>query len=847
MNKTEIITAVAGKSGVNHQECEKVLRALEEVLSEELSQENWKRGAFQTVYNLLSSIKGKMSITLLLLCFCLPMFTQNLTQNIRGTVTDKASGSPIAYVTIQLETSSQEDFANQGSSSNQGTTTDSLGHFTLKNIPVGRHTVKATFIGYETSIIKELLVSSAKEVYLEIAMTENTQELNEIVIRPQVNKEQPLNKMALSGARMLSVEESSRYAGGMDDPARLVSSFAGISSGVSHNGISIHGNAPHLLQWRLEDVEIPNPNHYADIATLGGGILSSLSNHVLGNSDFFTGAFPSEYGNAVSGVFDMRLRNGNNQKNEYTLQAGLLGFDIAAEGPLNKKHNSSYIINYRYSATGLLDNLGMVDLGGAFDYQDLNFKLNFPTRKAGTFSIWGTSLIDKYGSDREEEVDKWEYLSDRSDSKTDQYMAAGGISHRYPIGENGFLKTTLATTYFKSTASIDMFDTSLNSTPFLDMSRENTNLVFTTSYNHKFSSKFTHKTGVSFTQMFYDMKMNLAPFVNQPLNVISMGDGNTGLLSAYTSNSIGIGSQVTMSLGVNAQILTLNKHWTLEPRLGMKWQPSPKMSFALAYGLNSRMEKMDVYYTQTPQTGDKQVNKDLDFTKAHHFMLTFDYKISDNMILKIEPYYQSLFDVPVRAEDSYSVLNRDDFYVEDALVNKGKGRNIGIDITLERYLDKGYYYMFTGSVFNSRYCGGDKVWHDTKFNRSYILNLLGGKEWMVGRNKQNMLSVNAKITFQGGDRYSPIDEEATIAHPDREVQYDETRAYSKQFSPMFLTNFSVSYKVNKKKCTHEFAIKLLNATGYKEHYGHEYNIKTDKIEESTGTTSLPNIYYKIEF
>ena len=258
---------------------------------------------------------------LFMICLCFSISAQNLTQNIRGTVTDKASGTPIAYATVQVE-----------DVPDKGTVTDDQGNFTLKNVPLGRHNIKANFVGYEPSIFREILVSSAKEIFLEITMTENTQELNEIVIRPQMNKEQALNKMALSGARMFSVEEASRYAGGMDDPARLVSSFAGISSGVSNNGISIHGNAPHLLQWRLEDIEIPNPNHYADIATLGGGILSSLSNHVLGNSDFFTGAFPAEYGNAVSGVFDMRLRNGNNQKVENTIQAGILGIDVASEG-----------------------------------------------------------------------------------------------------------------------------------------------------------------------------------------------------------------------------------------------------------------------------------------------------------------------------------------------------------------------------------------------------------------------------------------------------------------------------------------------------------------------------------
>lgn len=783
------------------------------------------------------SMQGRIEILLLILSICLPISAQQLTQNIRGIVTDQASGAPVAYATIQLE-----------DAPDKGAVTDSLGNFLLTGIPVGRHNVKATYIGYTPSIIREILVSSAKEVFLNIAMSENAQILKEVVVRPQVNKEQPMNSMALSGARMFSVEEASRYAGGLDDPARLASSFAGIASGVSQNGISIHGNAPHLLQWRLEDVEIPNPNHFADIATLGGGILSSLSNHVLGNSDFFTGAFPSEYSNAVSGVFDMKLRNGNSRKMENTFQVGILGIDVASEGPLSKKHNSSYIVNYRYSATGLLTNTGIVDLGGSFDYQDLNFKLNFPTRKAGTFAIWGTSLIDKYSSDWEEKSpEDWEYQNDHSQSDMKQYMAAGGLSHRYFFNDRAFLKTTLAMTYFKSTADMKIYDTDFTSTPYLDMYRENTNLVFTTAYNHKFSSRFTNKTGFTYTQMYYDMKMSLAPYIAKPMNLISLGDGNTGLFSAYTSNFIDISNRLSLSLGLSTQNLTLNNQWTLEPRAGLRWQTNERLSLSAAYGLHSRMEKMDVYYTRTAQTGNQLVNRNLDFSKAHHFMLTFDYRLSNDLKLVIEPYYQQLFDIPVRPGDSYSVLNRTDFYIEDALVNRGRGRNIGIDLTLEKYLSHGYYYLFTGSLFNSRYCGGDGVWHDSRFNRHYILNLLGGKEWMLGKSKQNILSVNAKITLQGGDRYAPIDLEATMAHPDKEVQYDETRAYSLQYSPMLLTNLSVSYKINKKRCTHEFAVKLVNLTGCQEHYGHEMNLKTGKIDEVKQMTALPNIYYKIEF
>lgn len=752
-------------------------------------------------------------------------------QTLRGVVNDRASGHPIPYATVQLI-----------DVPGVGMMCDSLGRFALPRIPVGRHSVKASFMGYEPATAREILVTSAKEVYLEIALQESVNELTEVVVRAN-NRNEALNKTAVAGARMLSVEEASRYAGGFDDPARLVASFAGVAPSVSNNGISIHGNAPHLLQWRLEDVEIPNPNHFADIATLGGGILSSLSAQVLGNSDFFTGAFPSEYGNAVSGVFDMKLRNGNNQKNENTFQVGIMGIDFASEGPLSKKHKASYIFNYRYSTTGLLN----VDLGGKLDYQDLNFKFNFPTRSAGTFALWGTALLDKYKSSLEKDPAKWDYREDGEQGRSTQYMAAGGITHRYFFNENTLLKTTFAATYSNQEATQTTFDTELNGSPFIDQNSSNTNLILTSSLNRKVNNRFTNKTGFTYTQMFYKMDFALAPFIEYPLETISEGDGNTSLISAYNSSSWGMSDCLNLNFGLHGQLLTLNNSWTLEPRLSLKWQTNARTSLAIAYGMYSRMEKMDVYFVKAQSTGNKSVNKNLDFTKAHHLMLSFAYKVSENTSLKIEPYVQFLYDVPVMRDSSFSVLNRSEFYVENALVNKGRGRNFGVDLTWERALNKGLYYMMTASLFDSRYCGGDGVWHNTRFNRKYVLNGLIGKEWMLGRNRQNILSVNLKLTLQGGERYAPIDEEATMAHPDKEVQHDETRAYAIQRSPMLIGNYTVSYRINKRRVSHEFSIKGLNFTGTKEYIQHLYNIKKGKIEALEQQTGLTNISYKIEF
>lgn len=783
-------------------------------------------------------MKTKIQISLCLLLLSIPSFSQNknkvLSQTVRGIIVDADTRAALPYISVGVLDMPEI-----------GTATDSLGNFVLNNIPIGRHSFKATSIGYHTNIISEILVTSSKEVFLEIPLKENINELTEIVVSAHSNDDAPLNKMTLVGGRMLSVEQASRYAGGLDDPARFVTAFAGVASSGSSNGISIHGNAPHLLQWRLEDIEIPNPNHFADITTLGGGILSSLSNKVLGNSDFLIAAFPAEYDNAISGVFDMKLRNGNNQNYEHTVQAGILGLEFASEGPISKKNNSSYIASARISTTGLMSKIVDMDLGGTFDYNDLNFKLNFPTKNAGIFSVWGTGFIDYFKSNLEKQ-DKWDYFYDRSTAKDKQYMGAGGLTHRYYFNDNTVLKTTLASTYSKFDATQHMHDYNGNSTIFGDLYNQTGNLIANASLSKKYSSQFTNKTGFTFQHMSYKMDLRKAPYEGEPLESMSQGDGNTNLISGYTNSSFDVSDEVTFNFGVNGQYLTLNDKWTLEPRLSVKWQNTDNTSWALAYGLHSRMEKIDVYFVKTPALGNNnKVNHNLDFTKAHHVMLSYNYRISKDMNLRIEPYFQYLYDVPVIADSSYCVLNRDEFYVEDALINKGKGRNIGVDITFEKYLSKGYYYMATATLFDSRYRGGDGKWYNTKFNRNYILNVLGGKEWLVGKNKNRIWSVNLRAVLQGGDRYAPIDMDATLADPDKLVQYDEHRAYSKQFDPIFMLHYTVSYRINLKGKSHEFAIKVMS-TG-KEYYGHSYNYKTGKIDADRQDGGISNISYKFEF
>ena len=329
------------------------------------------------------------------------LYSQKSTQTLSGIILDETTLTPIPSANIVVLNTKPL----------LGTNSDLNGEFTLSNVSLGRHNIQVSSIGYEPIIMTNVLVTSAKQVQLSITLKEITAQLDEVIITPKVHKEKPLNKTALVSARLLSVEEANRYAGGFDDPARLASSFAGVASNISNNAIIIRGNAPKFIQWKMEGIEIPNPNHFADLGIFGGGGLTALSSNLLANSDFFTGAFPSEYNNAISGVFDMKMRKGNNYKHEHSAEVGLIGIDFTSEGPLNKNKNSSYLVNYRYSTLGLLSSLLPEDAQGT-NYQDLAFKLNFYTKKAGSFSFWGLGLIDNSGTNAKKDISLWEYKKD---------------------------------------------------------------------------------------------------------------------------------------------------------------------------------------------------------------------------------------------------------------------------------------------------------------------------------------------------------------------------------------------------------------------------------------------------
>lgn len=776
----------------------------------------------------------RISATLILVFCCQVLFSQP-TQIIKGSVVDDASGQPIPYASIVILNTEPL----------LGTVSDSIGNFLIARVQVGRYDVQISHINYTGVVLREIVVSSARQTQLLARLKENVAALAEVEVKSPANNSMTLNTMSTVSANMLSVEAAKRYAGGFDDPARLASAFAGVAGNTDTNGIIVRGNAPKYVQWKMEGIEIPNPNHFGDLKMIGGGALTALSSQMLANSDFATGAFPAEYHNALSGVFDINLKKGNDQEHEHTFQVGIIGIDASSEGPFKKGGRSSYLFNYRYSTLALLKPV-LPENANSIKYQDLSFKLNFPTRKAGTFTVWGLGLVDQAFAEAKTDPSLWIYETDRSDDRINQYTGVAGISHQFFINDNTSLHTTLATTVGVIDWNTKRLNDEMELHPSSSIDNTTRNIVFKSVINKKFSQRHVNKTGLVITGMQYKLQQYNAVDAQHEPELLVNASGFSTLLSAYSSSMLSLNDQLTLTAGVNAQLFTLNGNYTLEPRLGIRQQLTEKHVLGLAYGAHSRLENLNYYFNDSFETGEKAVNQKLDFTKAHHVVLSYDWAISDLVHVKVEPYYQFLFDVPVVSNSSYSFVNMQaDWFFDKKLVNAGKAQNYGVDLTLEKFISKGFYFLATASLFDSRYSGGDNIWRDTRYNRQYVTNLLLGKEWMLGRNGSNVLGLNTRFTYQGGNRYSPIDLDASQQAED--VIYDERYAYTLQVEPGLNVHLTASYRMNKKRTSHELALKILNLTGQSDFYGHKYNFKENTVDEDIASVVIPNLSYKIEF
>jgi len=777
----------------------------------------------------------------LLICFGATAQNNILTQVVKGNITDQLSGAGLGNATVKVENISPAIFS----------ITDSTGAFKLRNVPVGRVTIKVSLAGYDDAIIQAIEITSAKEVVLEIKLKEKVKKLEDVVVRSNSGKAKSINEIAVVSARQFTTDEAVRYAGSRNDPSRMAQSFAGVSGGNdARNDIVIRGNSPSGVLWRMDGIDIPNPNHYSTLGSTGGPV-TILNTNTLKNSDFITSAFPANYGNAVAGVFDLRMRNGNNEKYEFLGQMGFNGFEFGAEGPFKKNSKASFLVNYRYSLVAAIQKLGLnVGTGDATPYyQDVNFKINIPTKKAGTFSIvglGGESHINFAAIDK----DNLYVTPDGSarDRKFKSLTGFTGISHSYYFDKNTVGKLMVAVSGLSSRYTETFYNVTPDSTAFY---KKNLQVKYSVAYTltKKFSRKSQVVSGINadFNQL--TLRNDYIPNGGNKLTTLYDSKEKATLLRAYANYFYRFTDKLSSNFGLHYMTFTLNNTWNIEPRWNLKYQFRNNQAFTFGAGLHSQTQPLEVYFYQTKLTSGATIltNEQLDLTKSIHTVAGYDININQHVRLKTEVYGQYIYDAAVeKNSSSFSMLNSGaDFYFPDKsnLVNNGKGYNYGLELTLERFLHKGAYYLFTASVFQSKYKGSDNVWRNTAFNSNFAINLLAGKEFTLKKNK--LLGLDTKITLAGGQRYTPFDIAASAIA--KYTVFKENEAYSLQNNNYFRWDLKFSYTSNGKKVTQKWYIDLQNLTARENIYIRTLNPKSGKITEINQIGFFPNINYQITF
>ena len=788
----------------------------------------------------------KITLATTLLC-ALSNYTfsqNNDTQTIRGIVVDAASDYPLMGATVELVTDPLI--------APIGTVTDIDGRFELKHVPLGRQSFICKFIGYKDHVVNDFWVVAGKEGVINFQLEEDAFILDEIVIYNR-KKGEIINEMESLSVNRLAAEEIIRFSGTLGDISRMAQNYAGVGGATDdRNDIIVRGNSPSSVLWRLEGVDIPSPNHWATLGTTGGPV-SMLNTNNLSTSAFLSGAFPAAYGNVTGAVFDLKLRNGNAEEYEFLGQVGFNGFELGAEGPIKGiGNNASFLINYRYAMLQLLADLGIdFGTGGAVPRaQDVNFKLDIPTKNAGRFSFWGLGGISDITFLASENGEGNLYSASDENTISGSTTRIFGMNHKYFFNERTSSAVSLASSKAKNRNTIET-ESPTNPNQFEQTFDGNSTQIKTTinwAINSKINSRNLIKIGAN--SDFYQLRVLDTALVNNSFWYREKDfNGSLGLYRLFGQWEYKFSDKLKMNTGINTLFLDLNNSWTVEPRFKLSYIMDDKNVIALACGKYSQMQPLPIYFSNdvnaTPE--ENALNKELDFIKSDHYVLSYTHHFTNKLRLQLETYYQDLSSIAVDPKQgAFSALNIGaDFTLPNntGLLNKGTGENYGLEFTLQQNLNKGFYYLLTTSWFQSKYKGHDGIERNTYYNSNYVVNMLVGKEWHLGKNLS--LIVDSKFTYSGGRRYTPINLQASIVN-DREIQ-DHAQAYSMQYQPYIRPDIKIGVKLNGKKITQTMAIDLQNFIGRKNVFIQTYNRSSQSITTLYQRGFFPDVRYQIVF
>jgi len=785
--------------------------------------------------------KSKFIIVLWLTIIAIDCYAQRPLQTVKGKVTDKETKESLPGASIKLFEADTIE----------GTMADSSGLFTF-DVPIGRQSFLVTYTGYEDLLVPDILVTSGKEVILTVELKESVTNLKEVIV--EANKLQAVNSMTAVSSHLLRPQDASHYAGGLYDPSRMVTSFAGVGAvDVDLNEIVIRGNAPKGILWRLEGIEIPNPNHFPDGQGGSGGSLSMISSDLLSNFDFLTGAFPAEYGNATSGVIDLNLRKGNPDTHEATILLGDVGTQGTLEGPIAKGYQGSYLVNYRYATLALVDKLHIANLGDnnvPSKFQDLTFSLYFPTRYWGNFEIFGVGGNNSTGTNAVKDSAQWTDSETKRDENESHNLGILGAKYQYIFPDHRtYIKTVAA-----YTTQYDLWDRGYLVQDYQRQTDHkedyiNNNTRGTFLINHSFNARSSIRAGIIYSNLWANMFEENYLWHRKEFEINIDRTGSISLWQVYLETKYRFTSRLELYGGLHTMKLQLNHHYAIEPRASLKYSVNANHIFTFGTGIHSRMEALPLYFANVLNlsTTIPEGNKNIALSKSFHNVIGYEYIPNQKIRFKIEGYYQYLFNIPLDQDtaSNFSTINLAYGLADYPLKNTGVGRNYGVELTLEKFYENNYYFLITVSLFDSKYRIANGNWYNTNYNSNYITNFLIGKDFKVGRSKINTFGLNLKTMYRGGLRVTPINLAKSIL-ADRAV-YIVNETNSQQLPDVFELDFGTNYHRNAKGYTWTFSADIQNLFNHENLLVYEYRGSSQSVVKVKGQGIVPVANFRIEF
>lgn len=731
-----------------------------------------------------------------ILIILLPLFSLGQQAVIKGAITSGLSKRPVWGVSIQV------------TGENMGAVSDSLGNYTLALKP-GNYNLVFSKVGFSTRTVSDTQVGTVKSTIVDIAMEEITANLSEVKIvgSRRLNKtlESPLS------LRSIGVSEIKRNPGGNRDISKVIQSLPGVSSPVSfRNDIIIRGGAPNENRFYLDGVEIPNINHFATQGSSGGPV-GLINVDFIKEVNFYSGAFPANRGNTLSSVFEFNQKDGRSDRLGATLSVGSSDLSATIEGPLGKR--TTYLASYRYSyLQGLFKLLKLPFLPS---YQDFQFKVKTKLSNKDEITFIGLGAIDRFKLNlaAENTEDNQYTLATIPVNTQNSYTIGATYKHFKPKGYSLFV----ASSSYLDNKAIKYKDNQEALGRILDygsIEAENKFRFESTSQEGLYRINFG--TGAE-TAHYSTNTFNVLPYGNQVYNsTINFFKYNLfGQVSRTFFNNV-----LSLSLGLRADANTFSSGMsdlskTISPRLSASLNLSDQLSLNFNTGIYYQLPAYTVLgYRDNLAV---LVNKNAKYIQNKQLVLGMEYNLP-NTRFTVEGFYKYYSNYPIikTLNDSIPLANLGaDFGVvgNRPVVGESHGRSYGVELFAQQRLNKGFYGIFSLTLYKSEFQNKNGTYVQSSWNNRYILSLTGGK--ILKRNWE----IGAKFRLTGGSPYTPYDQSLSSLKTNFNVYPQGIPAYNLLNTQLPGVFYQLDARIDKKyyfkHYSFNFYFDMQNLTGYK--------------------------------